>query len=968
MRFRMSPVLGVVGLSVLALHVLAVTGAGGLQRWATIGGWTIAATAALVGTLAASLRVEDVRMRLAWRLWALGSALWLAGTLVRAVLVAKGDFSAPSLAEVPLVLSPIAAAAGVAFRLPRNSGQFARFVLDATPVVVLAAGVVWIAYAAELGDSADQVAALAYAGSYGLLAAVGLQLVLAYARGSRPRNVSALAAGFALAGLAAVLWPAEALPSGVAFGHLTDGLWSVALLGFAVSGARRALAPHAYEPILVPLDEGGRRGLPAIASVPATIVLFMLAPLHHGVMLVPFLLVAVTALVARFYIVREELGRSLRELRASAEEARDSAARFRAIFEAAPVGCALTNLSGRLVETNSAFQEMLGLSAEELHGKSITELTHPDDADTDVGHFADLVAGRLERYEIDKRYVRSDGTVILGHLAATVLHDDAGAPQFCLGLVEDVTVRTEGEQRVREAEEKYRTLVENLPLVTYIDAPNPGSTAIYISPQVVDLLGYGVDEWLGDPDFFEKVLHPEDRESAIAEHTDWLQVGGVCTSEYRLVSLDERTVWVRDQCVLVRSDSGDPLYVQGYLADITDLKTLELERTRLEDELRQAQKMEAVGRLSGGIAHDFNNLLTAIGGYADVLRDHLEHDERARDYAVEIQRASDRAAELTQQLLAFGRRQVLRPTALELGALVGDVEPMLRRLIGEDVEIVCSSAPARVLADPGQLEQVVMNLALNARDAMPDGGTLTISTGTAEDAPSEDGTAGRHAVIEVTDTGCGISEEHQAHIFEPFFTTKPLGKGTGLGLSTVYGIVNQSNGRIEVESTPDVGTTFRIYLPVTTREVAELRSRSPLAPIAAQQQGTILLVEDEASVRGFLREVLTDSGYSVLQAADADEAYALFQTQNGALDLILTDVVMPGESGPELVRRIAKQRTDIKVIYMSGYSEAAVRREGRLDDDAFLLEKPFTIAELTRVVRGALSDLPSSAPAAAGAA
>ena len=511
-------------------------------------------------------------------------------------------------------------------------------------------------------------------------------------------------------------------------------------------------------------------------------------------------------------------------------------------------------------------------------------------------------------------------------------------------------------EALSRSEELHRRIFENsTELISLIDL---GGTVVVASPSAMRTLGVDSEHLVGR--HFADFLHPDDL--VLAEEMFGLARAGThATATLRAVHADGSHVLLEASANLVPGPDGSPQHVLATARDVS-------ERYLLEEQLRQAQKLESVGRLAGGIAHDFNNLLTAIGGYADVLRDHLEHDERARDYAVEIQRASDRAAELTQQLLAFGRRQVLRPTALELGALVGDVEPMLRRLIGEDVEIVCSSAPARVLADPGQLEQVVMNLALNARDAMPDGGTLTISTGTAEDAPSEDGTAGRHAVIEVTDTGCGISEEHQAHIFEPFFTTKPLGKGTGLGLSTVYGIVNQSNGRIEVESTPDVGTTFRIYLPVTTREVAELRSRSPLAPIAAQQQGTILLVEDEASVRGFLREVLTDSGYSVLQAADADEAYALFQTQNGALDLILTDVVMPGESGPELVRRIAKQRTDIKVIYMSGYSEAAVRREGRLDDDAFLLEKPFTIAELTRVVRGALSDLPSSAPAAAGAA
>lgn len=384
------------------------------------------------------------------------------------------------------------------------------------------------------------------------------------------------------------------------------------------------------------------------------------------------------------------------------------------------------------------------------------------------------------------------------------------------------------------------------------------------------------------------------------------------------------------------------------------------ERKRLEEQLRQAQKMEALGRLAGGVAHDFNNLLTAITSYSEMLLEALTADDPSRRHAEEIIRASDRAAALTRQLLAYSRQQVLAPQVLNLNTIAAGLERLLRRLIGEDVELATNLAPGlrRVKADPGQIEQVIMNLAVNARDAMPDGGKLTISTANVELDEAYawahvDVQPGAYVQLSVSDTGSGMTEQVRARVFEPFFTTKDVGKGTGLGLSTVYGIIKQSEGHIEVDSAPGVGTTFHVFLPQVIEPARPTMHAMPLAR-AMRGSETVLLVEDDDVVRALTRTVLERQGYTVLEACHGVEAMQICGRYDGPLHMILTDVVMPYMNGRQLYLQLARLRPGIKVLYMSGYTGGAIAQLGELQAEFAFLQKPFPAEMLARKVREVL--------------
>jgi nitrogen-specific signal transduction histidine kinase/CheY-like chemotaxis protein len=386
--------------------------------------------------------------------------------------------------------------------------------------------------------------------------------------------------------------------------------------------------------------------------------------------------------------------------------------------------------------------------------------------------------------------------------------------------------------------------------------------------------------------------------------------------------------------------------------DVTD-------RKQLEEQFRQAQKMEAVGRLAGGIAHDFNNLLMVIQGYGDLLVERLHASDPLRKNVEQIQTAAQKATSLTRQLLAFSRKQMLAPKVLNIQAIMADMETILRRLIGEDIVLEAVSAPSLgyVKADRSQIEQVVMNLAINARDAMPGGGRLTIESSNVEigsDVPHPPTVVapGKYIMLAVTDNGCGMSPETRAHIFEPFFTTKEKGKGTGLGLATVYGIVKQSGGYIWVYSEPGIGTTFKIYLPRIEEEQAHSGACADSASTASPRGSeVVLLVEDEKGVRELTREYLETSGYTVLDATDGESALAMAREYSGAIHVLITDVVMPGLSGRELGEQIANLRPQIKVLYMSGYTDQSAFRNGILDKGAQLLQKPFGMSTLASKLR-----------------
>jgi len=387
------------------------------------------------------------------------------------------------------------------------------------------------------------------------------------------------------------------------------------------------------------------------------------------------------------------------------------------------------------------------------------------------------------------------------------------------------------------------------------------------------------------------------------------------------------------------------------------------ERRILEEQIVLSQKMEAIGRLAGGVAHDFNNILTAIGGYTDLLIADLPPDDPRRSDVEEIYRATVCAAGLTQQLLAFSRRQVLQPRVINLNALIPDLEKMLRRLIGEDILFATVLHPrlGNIRADPGKLEQVIVNLAVNARDAMPDGGRLTIETRNVEldesyaaEHPSVK--PGRYVMLAVTDTGVGMDEDTKARVFEPFFTTKVRGKGTGLGLATVYGIVQQTGGHIWPYSEPGRGTAMRVYLPRVDEPADPIEQSGDVTPEVLRGSETILLVEDEAPVRSVTRQLLERNGYTVLEAADGPAALALVNGATGEphVDLLLTDVIMPGMSGRELANQLKARRPDLRVLFMSGYTDDAVVRHGMLEPGLAYLEKPFRPPALLRKVRDVL--------------
>lgn len=459
---------------------------------------------------------------------------------------------------------------------------------------------------------------------------------------------------------------------------------------------------------------------------------------------------------------------------------------------------------------------------------------------------------------------------------------------------------------------------------------------------------------------FADRIHPDDRQAVLETIEQAMQSGTEFSVQNRALWPDGTVRWLSGSGRIHLDEHGKPICGVGISLDVT-------ERHALEQQYRQSQKMEAVGQLAGGVAHDFNNLLTVILGYAGLLAEEYEEGDPRRRDVDEIRQAGERAAALTRQLLAFSRRQVLQSTIVDLNALTHSLVNMLRRLIGEHIELTLtlSSALGAVKTDPGQLEQVIMNLTVNARDAMPDGGRLTVETANVDlDEAYGKGhgldafSGGRFVMLAVSDTGVGMDEATQRRIFEPFFTTKPRDQGTGLGLATVYGIVKQSGGYVWAYSEPGRGTTFKIYLPRVDEPAARMSETH--VPDAAIGRGseTIMLVEDEDSVRALSRTVLERLGYRVLVAANPQEALAMMATHSEPIDLLLTDIMMPGDTGPELFRRLSAVRPTTRVLYTSGYADQAIISRGVLEAGAPFLQKPFSVAALARKVREVLDSDP----------
>jgi two-component system cell cycle sensor histidine kinase/response regulator CckA len=611
---------------------------------------------------------------------------------------------------------------------------------------------------------------------------------------------------------------------------------------------------------------------------------------------------------------------------------------YRQIVEQASDIIYQTDAFGRFTFCSHTVAEILKYSPGELRGKHYLELVTPDSRPELAQFYARQFAERVENTYREFPAVDKNGEQVLIGQRVRLLTRDNKIVGF-QAVARDMTEQRRREDAVRMMTE-YRNLFQLAnDGICVLDLSD--GTVLDVNEKACRIYGIPREEFIG-----RKIRDlAKDRELA----------------DQRLVQLQTGFEFEEFETEHLRADgsslhlivSSSRIEYQGRPAilsinrDITESKQADEERLQLEHQLRQSQKLESVGQLAGGIAHDFNNLLTAITGYSDLTLRRIDQDSPIRPGVEEIKKAGLRAASLTGQLLAFSRRQILQARLVDLNVVVADMDKMLRRLIGEDIDLVTlhKSDLWMVKADPGQIEQVIMNLVVNARDAMPSGGKVTIETGHAnlDEAYANQHFSvkpGEYVNLTVTDTGCGMSAETMKQIFEPFFTTKEIGKGTGLGLSTVYGIVKQSEGNIWVYSEPGKGTTFKIYLPRVLKEAGNFVTA--VQPEMPRGQETILLVEDEEMVRKLSREILEQQGYKILQAADGVEGLRVCQEFAGPIDLMITDVVMPHISGGELAKKVASIRPEMRMLFMSGYTNDAIVRHGILDEHLSFIQKPFT--------------------------
>ncbi len=618
------------------------------------------------------------------------------------------------------------------------------------------------------------------------------------------------------------------------------------------------------------------------------------------------------------------------------EQLRKSEERFRVLVENLSDGITMLARDGTLLYVSRSTTDILGLSVEELVGRKLFEFVHPEDKAAAMRLFSECLAKPGTPVSSEYRYRSRDGS--WRHIeAVTINRLHEGAVSAVVATIRDVSARKENERDLFERERQFRALFDSALDAMVLIGDNRGfldanpAACQFFSMSRERLMTQMIDRFC-PPDF------------PVAERwTEFIEAGEF-KGDFTLM-LDEKNRRAVELSARAHVLPGRHLLV---LRDMS-------ERNELEARLRQAAKMEAVGRLAGGIAHDFNNLLTAILGCCELLGLELKEVPAAWEDLEEIRSAATRAGSLTQQLLAFSRRQVLNPKVLDLNTEVESIRRMLTRLIGENIAVVTRLDPGlgQIRADPSQLEQILLNLAINSRDAMPNGGTLSIETANTE-APEEwKNPPERCVMLVVRDSGTGMDDSVRAHIFEPFFTTKEVGKGTGLGLATVYGIVKQSGGWITVDSVPDKGATFRVYFP-RIEGLADRAGRSPRLLSASGGSETILLVEDELAVRRLARRLLRQQGYTVLEAANGLEGLRIASQQSGPIHLLLTDVVMPGMSGPELALHLKREQPGIKVVYMSGYADEALGQHGVLAEGMEFLQKPFNPHDLAIRVREAL--------------
>lgn len=624
---------------------------------------------------------------------------------------------------------------------------------------------------------------------------------------------------------------------------------------------------------------------------------------------------------------------------------------LRNLLQTVPAMIWMKNPQGSYMSCNSRFERFTGLAEAAIIGRTDFDLFDRELAESFRAYDRKAMADNAASINEEWVTYADDGHCELLETIKTPVHDANGTLLGVLGIAWDITDKKRAEEELLQERTRFLNLVDSVDGVVW-ETDAQTLTFTYVSREAQRLLGYPMDAWAGDR-FWWSHLHPEDRERVYAATMAASAQGEDHELRYRFLASDGRVVWIQDRISVVM-EKDQPRWRRGIMVDTTQEKEAEHRRLTLENQLRQAQKIEAIGRLAGGVAHDFNNQLSVILGYADLMQQSQVSEEKRHSYVNQIIRAASQSRDITRQLLAFSRQEVISPQALDLNLLVKGMKKGLGRLIREDIRVEVNTAQDLwpIFMDSTQVDQILMNLIVNARDAIIGHGQISIATANiildaAFTNQYPDFASGDYVQLSVRDTGSGMSPETLLHIFEPFYTTKETGKGTGLGLATVYGIVTQNKGQVAVESEPGVGTTFKIFLPRSQAPLNE-DAVQPTKSIMPQHSGTILLVEDEETVRQMAHDILSESGYTVLVAAGPAEALRICGIRGQQIDLLLSDVIMPEMNGQELCQKIRDLRPEMKTVFMSGYAGDTLQ-EGT-DCQVPLIKKPFTVHSLLATI------------------
>jgi len=659
--------------------------------------------------------------------------------------------------------------------------------------------------------------------------------------------------------------------------------------------------------------------------------------------------------VVGFIVIVEDL--TERRIAEQAKALRESEDRYRNLVEASPDVIVLMDLDYKILICSHQAAILLGYeSVGEVIGRNIFEFIDPKDHQHAIGDMQKVLKTGILR-NIEHSFLRKNGTRFPGEISVSLTLDAEGKPKAFIKVLRDITERKRAEEALRHASEQLSIIFQSLPVVGYQSKAESDYGTIYVTPNAKDVTGFAPEDFTSKSSFWIERIHPEDSPK-VFEYLPQVFEKRWHEHQYRLQVADGSYKWFYDCMRLIKPSNGSD-YLVGMMLDITERKRAEAEKAKMQAQLVQAQKMESMGTLAGGVAHDFNNILTVIQGYAQLGMTFLkEHDPLYQNLKA-IHQASIQAANLTRQLLLFSRKQPMEVHSFSLNGTLNNLMKMLNRLIDEDIVIHTALDPElwTVTADPGNVEQVIMNIVINAKDAMPEGGSIKIKT---ENVEIDKGYCeiykyarpGRFVYLSIEDTGIGMDKGVMERIFDPFFTTKGLGKGTGLGLSVVYGIVKQHEGWINVSSEQGKGSKFEVYLPASSGTVEEVIKKEVISGQDLQGKGErILLVEDDPGIREFANRVFTNSGYEVLEASNSQEAVDIFEKENGDLSLVFSDVVLPDKSGLQLAEELYLRKPTLKVLLTSGYTDQKSQWSIIREKGYRFIQKPYGLTDLLRVVR-----------------